>query len=148
MRSAAILTGVGLLGAGGVMMVRAMRGRNGSRIEKAFTIERPAAELYAAWHDPEQLPSIISILDRVEIVADEADRSIAWRGVGCQPTKAGSVTFTRAPGDRGTELRVTLEPRRPSARLALAARVENDLRRFKAKLEAGDVALNGTDVTS
>jgi uncharacterized membrane protein len=147
-RSAAILTGVGLLGAGGLIAARAMRRSDGSRIAKAFTIDRPPAELYAALRDPDRLREVISVLGRVEIVDDEAESRVTWRGVGRQPTKAGSATLIRAPGDRGTELRVTLESRRPLANLELASRVENDLRRFKAQLEAGDIPLNGTDVTA
>ena len=152
----------------------------GTRIEKAFTIERPAAELYAYWRDFSNLPRIMSHLERVEvldelrsrwtakgpggvpatweaeIIADTPGTRIAWRSVGGTIPNAGSVTFTEAPGDRGTELHVEMEWAPPGGPLGKSfaslfggdpgLMVESDLRRFKATMEAGFHAVNGTDV--
>jgi uncharacterized membrane protein len=70
---------------------------------------------------------------------------------------AGSVRFTQAPGDRGTELRLEMEWEPPAGPLGKSFAhlfggdpqliVDTDLRRFKATMEAGSPALNGTDVT-
>ncbi|HYW52837.1 MAG TPA: SRPBCC family protein [Dongiaceae bacterium] len=198
-RPLTLLTGVALLGLG-VSLIRRSLGdgddgsgggtehnRNasvpyghGTRIEKAFTIESPASELYAYWRNFENLPQIMSHLARVEvlddlrsrwtakgpggipvsweaeIVDDTPDRRIAWRSVGGAVPNAGSVTFTEAPGGRGTELHVEIEWAPPGGPLGKSFAglfggdpgliVESDLRRFKATMEAGHYAVNGTDV--
>ncbi len=202
-RPLTLLTGVALLGLGGALISRSVAGaadddgpasgpRNsgaavpygkGTRIEKVFTIDRPAADLYREWRDFEKLPGIMSHLRRVEVVderrshwhahgpaktsaswdaeiiADEPERRIAWRSVGGSVPNAGSVTFAPAPGERGTELRVEMEWLPPGGALGTSFAhlfaggdpgliVEGDLRRFKSKMEAGGVAVNGTDVKS
>ena len=198
-RPLTLLSGVALLGLG-VSLIRRSLGdggdhdsgsgehnRNasvpygsGTRIEKAFTIEAPAAELYAYWRDFEHLPHIMSHLARVEvldggrsrwtakgpggipvsweaeIVDDTPDRRISWRSVGGVVPNAGSVTFTEAPGGRGTELHVEMEWAPPGGPVGKSFAglfggdpgliVESDLRRFKATMEAGHYAVNGTDV--
>ncbi|GAC1572197.1 MAG: hypothetical protein NVS3B7_02760 [Candidatus Elarobacter sp.] len=198
-RPLSFLTGIALLGLGGSLIARSVRGRNrdsrlgprnagasvpyghGSRIEKVFTIDRPAAELYAQWRDFRNLPTIMSHLKEVEviderrsrwhahgpahtaatwdaeIIDDTPGRRIAWRSVGGSVPNAGSVTFTPAPGDRGTELRVEMEWAPPGGPIGASfahllgddpgSIVESDLRRFKSTMEAGHIALNGTDVT-
>jgi uncharacterized membrane protein len=197
-RPLTLLTGVALLGLGVSLIRRSLeaedsgdaRGEHnrnasvpygqGTRIEKAFTIEAPAAELYAYWRNLEHLPHIMSHLAKVEvlddvrsrwtakgpgripvsweaeIVDDTPDRRIAWRSVGGGVPNAGSVTFSEAPGGRGTELHVEMEWAPPGGPLgkSFAAlfggdpglMVESDLRRFKATMEAGHHAVNGTDV--
>jgi uncharacterized membrane protein len=199
LRPLKLVTGVALLGLGGSMIARSLKngdgdssrrphnGRasvpygHGARIEKVFTIMRPADELYDYWRDFGNLPSIMSHLERVEVIDDlrsrwsakgpagfsavwEAEiiddtpgRRIAWRSVGGSIPNAGSVMFTDAPGDRGTELHVEMEWAPPGGALGKSFAhlfgddpgliVETDLRRFKATMEAGYVALNGTDVT-
>jgi uncharacterized membrane protein len=200
-RPLSLLTGVALLGLGVSLITRSLGGsgdsgggsgeRNsdasvpygsGTRIEKAFTIECPADELYAYWRDFSRLPDIMSHLQSVEVVDDlrsrwtakgpanlpaawEAEivddtpgRRIAWRSVGGSVPNAGSVTFTEAPGGRGTELHVEMEWTPPGGPLGKSfaslfggdpgLMVESDLRRFKATMEAGHYAVNGTDVKS
>ncbi len=152
----------------------------GTRIEKAFTIERPARDLYEYWRDLSRLPSIMSHLESVEVVDatrsrwtakgpagvraewtaeiidDTPGERIAWRSTDGSLSNAGSVRFTEAPGDRGTELRLEMEWTPPAGPLGKsfaslfggdpALMVESDLRRFKATMEAGYHAVNGTDV--
>lgn len=153
----------------------------GTRIEKAFTVNRPAAELYAVWRDLENLPNILSHVERVEvlderrsvwyargpkglsasweaeIIDDTPAHRIAWRSVSGSVPNAGSVMFSAAPGDRGTELRVEMEWQPPAGPLGSSFAhlfaggdpgliVETDLRRFKSQMEAGDIFINGTDV--
>ena len=200
-RSLTFLTGIALLGLGGSLIARSLsqdgddsgehaeRNSNasvpygrGTRIEKAFTIECPAGDLYAYWRDLANLPGIMSHLERVEVIDDrrslwtakgpanlpvswEAEiiddtpgERIAWRSVGGMVPNAGSVTFAAAPGDRGTELHVQMEWAPPGGPLGKSFAsvfggdpgliVETDLRRFKATMEAGFPAINGTDVKS
>jgi uncharacterized membrane protein len=197
-RPLTLLTGVALLGLG-VSLIARSAGRDdgepagaehnrdasvpyghGTRIEKAFTIECPAGQLYAYWRDLENLPSIMSHLTRVEdlgggrsrwtakgpggvpasweaeIIDDTPGERIAWRSVGGTVPNAGSVSFTEAPGERGTEVRVEMEWAPPGGALGKSFAslfggdpgliVESDLRRFKATMEAGHYAVNGTDV--
>jgi uncharacterized membrane protein len=196
-RPLTFLTGVALLGLGGSMIVRSVSGNgddaaphnanasvhygHGERIEKAFTIDRPASELYEFWRDLANLPEIMSHLESVEVIDDlrsrwtakgpanfratwEAEiiddtpgRRISWRSAGGMVPNAGSVCFTEAPGDRGTELRLEMEWEPPAGPLGKSFAhlfggdpqliVDTDLRRFKATMEAGSPALNGTDVT-
>jgi uncharacterized membrane protein len=199
-RPISLLTGAALVGLGGSLVARSLadgsdddsdvparNGRasvpygHGTRIEKVFTIMRPAAELYAYWRDFGNLPSIMSHLVDVEVIDDvrsrwtakgpagftavwEAEiiddtpgRRIAWRSVGGRISNAGSVRFTEAPAGRGTELHVEIEWAPPGGALGTSFAhlfgddpgliVETDLRRFKATMEAGSVAINGTDVT-
>jgi uncharacterized membrane protein len=202
-RPLTLLTGVALLGLGVSLIARSAGGEDGdsatgggaernrdasvpygrgTRIEKAFTIECPADELYAYWRNLENLPSIMSHLASVEdlgdgrsrwtakgpggvpaaweaeIIDDAPGERIAWRSVGGTVPNAGSVTFTEAPGERGTELRVEMEWAPPGGPLGKSFAslfggdpgliVESDLRRFKATMEAGYYAVNGTDVKS
>ncbi len=195
-----LLTGAALVGVGGSLIARSLssdrdgdttsrstNGRasvaygSGTRIEKVFTIKRPASELYGYWRDFTNLPSIMSHVERVEVIDDlrsrwtakgpagftavwEAEiiddtpgRRIAWRSVGGTVPNAGTVLFNDAPGDRGTEVHVEIEWAPPGGALGKSFAhlfgddpgliVETDLRRFKATMETGSVALNGTDVT-
>ena len=201
-RPLTLLAGVALIGLGVSLIARSGTGdddesasggfeRNrdasvpygqGTRIEKAFTIECPAAELYAYWRNLENLPNIMSHLASVEdlgdgrsrwtakgpggvpasweaeIIDDTPGERISWRSVEGTIPNAGSVTFTEAPGERGTELRVEMEWAPPGGPLGKSFAslfggdpgliVESDLRRFKSTMEAGYHAVNGTDVKS
>jgi uncharacterized membrane protein len=84
-----------------------------------------------------------------ETTEDVPNERIAWRSVeGSGVRNAGVVEFAPAPGGRGTEVRVTLEYDPPAGRLGQlvaklfgedpATQVREDLRRFKAVMEAGE----------
>jgi uncharacterized membrane protein len=117
---------------------------NGIHVEQAFTINQPAHDLYAFWHDFENLPRIMTHLRSVtvlgdrrshwvanapgiaggkvewdaEIINDEPDTVIAWRSLpGADVDNAGSVRFAPALGDRGTEVRVVLDYIPPAGRV-------------------------------
>jgi uncharacterized membrane protein len=112
-------------------------------------------ELRSRW--TAQGPAHLTATWEAEIVDDSPARRIAWRSVGGTVPNAGSVRFTEAPGGRGTELRLEMEWAPPGGPLGTSLAhligddpglmVDNDLRRFKATMEAGTPALNGTDVT-
>lgn len=85
-----------------------------------------------------------------EIHNERPNELIAWRSKeGSAVDTAGSIHFTPAPGGRGTEVRVTLKYDPPGgqatdriARLfgqAPEQMIQEDLRRFKQLLEAGEV---------
>jgi uncharacterized membrane protein len=84
-----------------------------------------------------------------EIINEEADRLIAWRSTGdAEVDNSGSVRFVDA-GDKGTEVQVTLDYIPPAGKVgAMVAKlfgeepdqtVKEDLRRFKALMEAGEL---------
>jgi uncharacterized membrane protein len=89
-----------------------------------------------------------------EIVADEPGALIAWRSIeGADVDNAGSIRFTPAPAGRGTEVKVLLSYAPPAGRAGGAVasvlgadadrQVREDLRRFKQRMEAGEVAMSG-----
>jgi uncharacterized membrane protein len=92
------------------------------------------------------------ILDwKAEIIEDGPGELIAWRSEpGALVHHAGAVRFRPAPGGRGTEVRLDVEYHPPSSALgrsvarlfgfATEYRVEEDLRRLKQLLEAGETA--------
>ena len=140
----------------------------------AITVLKPPQEVYDFWRGLERLPTFMHHLRSVEwtgegrtrwtanapvkkqvvwdaeLVEDVPGEVIAWRSLpGADVANEGSVRFTPAPGDRGTEVRVRLRYDLPGGRAgALVARVlgeephqqvEDDLRRFKQVLETGEV---------
>ncbi len=164
---------LGLDTAHGQNRVTSVPARSGIRVETAVTIDRPAEELYRFWRDFSRLPQIMSYLQSVacegdrshwvakpvtgipvswdaEIINDRPNELIAWRSLeGSLIGTAGSVHFTRAPGGRGTEVRVNLKFDPPGGRLGLwlarafgadpRQEIREDLRRFKQRMEAGEL---------
>lgn len=85
-----------------------------------------------------------------EIITEEPNRLIGWRSVGdSQIANAGSVRFEPLANGRGTVVKVALSYEPPGGKLgAWLARlfgeepeiqVEEDLRRFKQIMEAGEI---------
>lgn len=85
-----------------------------------------------------------------QIVADRPERLLAWRSLpGADVRNAGWVRFRPAPGGAGTEVTVDLAFQPPFGRLGAAVaamfgedprqQVRDDLRRFKQKLETGEI---------
>jgi len=104
---------------------------------KAVTVRRPVEEVYAFWHDFENLPRFMTHLESVEAhdgrshwvakapagtvewdaetVEDRPNEVIAWRSLpGARVENAGRVTFRPAPGDQGTEVRVEMDANIPA----------------------------------
>jgi uncharacterized membrane protein len=119
--------------------------RKAIKVERTVTIERPRAELYAFWHDFENLPRFMEHLVSVKtsgttsshwvakapagktvewdatIVNDVPDSIIAWKSVGhADVANAGAVNFSDAPGGRGTIVKVTLDYEPPGGRIGAA----------------------------
>jgi uncharacterized membrane protein len=147
------------------------------RIEHVTTINKPIEEVYAFWRNFQNLPRFMRHLESVEttgsgrsrwrakapagttveweadIVAEREPDWIAWQSVpGSGIQNSGAVRFERAPGARGTEVRVQLEYRPPAGTVGRGIawlfgeepdqQVKEDLHRFKQLLETGDVPLS------
>ena len=90
-----------------------------------ITVNRSPEEVQRLWQDPEYRSGYIEGLDT-------------------------RVEFNPAPGDRGTEIHVTLGARAPGGKLGETAakltgalplaKVKDELRRFKQRVETGEVA--------
>jgi uncharacterized membrane protein len=91
----------------------------------AITVNRPREEVQRLWQSSEYRPEYV----------DGAD---------------AAVTFQDAPGDRGTEIHVDLEHQARGGKIGELvgklvgsdplAKVKDDLRRFKAHVETGEIA--------
>lgn len=147
----------------------------GIEVTQSFLINRSAEELYAHWRKFENLPQIMSHLQAVEekgngqshwraeapstyggyvewnaeITSDIPNRRIAWRSLPeSDIDNEGSVEFEKAPGDRGTILRVHLHYAPPAGRVghwiaklfgkSADLQIREDLRRFKRTIELGE----------
>jgi uncharacterized membrane protein len=144
------------------------------KLTSTTTVLQSPAEVYAVWRDLSRLPTFMVHLDEVretgpgrshwrasapfgqtvewdaETTVDEAGGGIAWRSVGdADIQNSGEVLFVPAPGNRGTEVRVTLDYDVPAGALGRAVakyfgeepsqQLDDDLRRFKQVIETGEV---------
>jgi uncharacterized membrane protein len=148
----------------------------GTRITQSLLINKSPEELYAYWRNFENLPNIMRHLESVrvlderrshwvakapriaggevewdaEITADEPNSRIAWRALpGGDVEHRGSIKFVKAPGDRGTNVRVVLEYYPPAGQIGRwiakilgeepEQQIRDDLRNFKRVMEIGEV---------
>jgi len=146
------------------------------RVEKAVTISNKSPEeLYNFWHNLENLPHFMKHLQSVQvidqkrshwvakaplgqsvewdadIIGDIPNQFIAWASAeNADVENSGFVKFIPAPGNRGTEVHVTMEYRLPGGAVASAIaklfgeepeqQIGDELRRFKQLMEAGELA--------
>jgi uncharacterized membrane protein len=145
------------------------------KVEKTVTINKPAEELYRYWHNFENLPTFMKHLKSVkvynekrshwiantplgnsvqwdaDILEDRENEFISWASVeGAEIENSGFVRFTKAPGNRGTEVKVVLEYNPPGGTLAAISaklfgeepeqQIGDELRRFKMLMETGEIA--------
>lgn len=86
-----------------------------------------------------------------EIINEQENELIAWRSLdGSEVANAGSVHFKDAPGDRGTEVKLEIMYTPPGGSVGAfaaklfgedpAGRIHTDLKRVKARIEAGVLA--------
>jgi len=148
----------------------------GVHVAESLLIDKSPEELYAYWRNLENLPQIMSHLKSVqvidsrrshwvatapsiaggqvewdaEITADEENRRIEWQSLpGSSVENRGSVEFLRAPGDRGTGVRVVMDYSPPAGQLGKwiaklfgeepEQQIWDDLRNFKRVMEVGEV---------
>lgn len=150
-------------------------GTIGILIEKFVTVNRSPQQVYDFWRNLENLPKFMRHLETVEMtgentshwkargpagvtlewdaemVADYPGQLILWRSVGeaAMPNE-GTVEFREAPGERGTELKVSIRYYPPGGSAGHAAakltnaisaqQIEEDLKRLKQILETGETA--------
>ena len=141
---------------------------------RSVTVRRPVEEVYAFWRDFTNLPRFMRHLESVtmlderrsrwaakapagrtveweaETTEDRPNELIAWRSLpGADVQNRGEVRFQPAPGDRGTEVRVTLEYDPPFGKLGSKVamlfreepgqQVADDLRHFRQVMETGEL---------
>jgi uncharacterized membrane protein len=94
-----------------------------------------------------------------EIAKDMPNQLIAWRSLeGADVDNSGMVRFDRAPGGRGTEVRVEVVYNPPGGALgagiaklfgeAPEQQIKGDLRRLKQVLEVGEVVHSDSSIHS
>lgn len=149
-------------------------------VTTSVTINRPKNEVYEFWRNFENLPQVFSHLESVrlegnrshwraklparlqlewsaQIEEDRPNELISWRSLpGGLLQNHGRVSFRSAPGDRGTELHVTLgfEPLGGAVGAAFARlfgglpvqQLRADLKRAKQILETGSVTRSDASV--
>ncbi|MFN7927941.1 MAG: SRPBCC family protein [Blastocatellia bacterium] len=144
------------------------------RVQHAVTINRPPEELYRFWRDFQHLPRFMKHLEAIqvtgekqshwvargplgttvewdaEIIEDRPNEVIAWRSVeGSTVENTGAVRFERAPGGRGTMVRVRMQYNPPAGVVGATVakllgedpdwQIKDDLRRFKQLMETGEI---------
>jgi uncharacterized membrane protein len=152
--------------------VTSVRHKRGLRIEKSVNINRPPEELYRYWRNFENLPRFMQHLESVRVqdhrshwvVKAPAGRTvewdaeihheienelIAWRSLeNADINNAGSVSFQKAPGGRGTQVKVVINYEPPGGILAAKIaklwgerpelQLQHSLRQFKQLMETGE----------
>lgn len=144
-------------------------------ITETFTIYKYRHDVYNFWRQLENLPQFMKHLSTVrqldnrrshweatipgglgtveweaEIVNEQPNAALAWRSLpGSEIENHGEVTFSEAPGGKGTEVQATIYYRAPAGAIgkgvakllnpALAQMVREDLRRFKQLMESGEI---------
>jgi uncharacterized membrane protein len=147
----------------------------GIHVVRAVTIDRLVEDLYNFWHDPTNLPQVFSFVESVlvtyqdrahwtiklpggniteldvEVYTDTPNEVISWRSLPDSEMQfAGSVRFKTAPGNRGTEVQLTIEFVPPAGALGKAVinlfgeapqqYFGQFLREFKQVMETGEKA--------
>lgn len=146
------------------------------RVSKAVTISNKSPEeLYAYWHNLENLPTFmkhlqsVTVIDQTrshwvanapmgqsvewdaDIIGDIPGQFIAWASAeNADVENSGFVKFVPAPGDRGTEVHVTMEYKIPGGAVTATlakltgeepeVQLTDELHRFKQLMEAGEIA--------
>lgn len=142
---------------------------------RSVTINRPRAVLFAFWSDfrnlPRFMPSVLSVTDagngqsawaikgpagseiaiRTEPADIEENATIGWRSVeGSDIRTEGRVTFSDAPGNRGTIVTCDIAYHPPGGDLGRGVakllgtepdvQARHELKRFKMLMETGEIA--------
>jgi uncharacterized membrane protein len=150
------------------------RGAGVIRVAQAVTINRSPEEIYRYWRDFQNLPRFMKHLESVrttgdrrshwvakapagrtvewdaEITEDRPNELIAWRSLeGADVDSVGAVRFERAPGGRGTVVKVEMRHSPPAGAVGatvgkllgegLEWEIKNGLRRFKQLMEVGEI---------
>ncbi len=123
--------------------------KNFSRFMAHVNAVREEDETRSHWYV--KGPGGIELEWDAEIINDQPNELIAWRSVDSPSVEStGSVRFERARGERGTLIHVSLNYLPPAGALGAAiaklmgeepeTQIQDDLRRLKQLLEAGEIA--------
>jgi uncharacterized membrane protein len=149
---------------------------SGVHVSCSYLINKSPQVLYSFWRNFENLPQFMTHLESVrvtglqhshwvakapslyggyvewdaEITAEEPDAYIAWRSVsGSDITHEGSIRFTKALGDRGTNVSVAMKYKPPFGQVGRwiaklfgeepHQQLNDDLRQFKRLMELGEL---------
>ncbi|HEX2911291.1 MAG TPA: SRPBCC family protein [Chloroflexia bacterium] len=153
----------------------------GIRVKKSVAINSSPEEAYNFWHDFSNLPRFMSHLEAVqvlgegrshwkakapakasvewdaEVTRDIPNELISWRSLeNADIPNSGTVHFERAPGNRGTFVKVEMQYDPPAGKLgALVAKlfgeepeqqVQDDLRAFKQMIETGEILYSDSTI--
>ena len=147
-----------------------------SHLDRAITINKRAEEVYRFWRDFSNLPRVTRSVEAVrelgdgrshwrvrtpagiaiewdaEITDERENERLAWRSISGPINHHGAIAFRRAPGNRGTELHVTLAYEPPAGAIGSSMawlldgtwerRIQDDLRRCKQFLETGEIPIS------
>ena len=152
-------------------------GNKGVHAKASCVVNRSPEEVYSFWRNFENLPRFMKHLESVEdrgdgrshwaakgpagstveweatIIADVPGEVITWRSLeGSDVDHAGAVRFERAPGGRGTIVKVNIQYDPPAGVIGATVaklfgeepeqQLDDDLRRFKQVLEIGEVVVS------
>jgi uncharacterized membrane protein len=152
-------------------------GNPGIHASGTCIVNRPPDEVYSFWRNFENLPRFMRHLESVTelgdgrshwtvkgpagmtvewdatIIADVPGEVITWRSLeNADVDNAGAVRFERAPGGRGTIVKVNLQYNPVGGVIGSAVaklfgeepsqQLDDDLRRFKQVLEIGEVVVS------
>ena len=152
-------------------------GSQGVHAKASCVVNRDPEEVYSFWRNFENLPRFMRHLESVEdhgdgrsrwaakgpagstvewdatIIADVPGEVITWRSLeGADVDNAGAVRFERAPGGRGTIVKVNIQYNPPAGVIGATVaklfgeepeqQLNDDLRRFKQVLEVGEVVVS------
>jgi len=152
-------------------------GNQGIQAKGACVVNRPPEEVYNFWRNFQNLPRFMRHLEAVEdlgdgrshwvakgpggmnvewdatIIADVPGEVITWRSLeNSDVDHAGAVRFERAPGGRGTIVKVNFQYNPIAGVLGATVaklfgeepeqQLDDDLRRFKQVMEVGEVVVS------
>jgi uncharacterized membrane protein len=143
------------------------------RVAQSLTVNRSPEELYRYWRNFQNLPRFMKHIESAwetgggrshwvakapagrtvewdaEIIEDRPHELIAWRSLeGSDVEQVGSVRFERAPGGRGSIVKVEMRYRPPAGVVGATVakllgkdpgrQIKDGLRRFKQIMESGE----------
>lgn len=152
-------------------------GNQGIHAKASCIVNREPMEVYQYWRNFENLPRFMKHLESVEettegrsrwtakgpagtrveweavMVADDPGRVITWRSLeDSDVDNAGAVRFERAPGGRGTIVKVNIQYNPPGGVIGKTVaqlfgeepeqQLDDDMRRFKQMMEVGEVVVS------
>ena len=165
---------VAIAGVGVYVAITRQRNKAAVELTAATTIQKPPQAVFAYWRRLDNLPAFMAHLEDVRVIDNKTSHwratapfgrtvewdaeitdeltgeRISWRSTaGADVHNEGTVRFSAAPGDRGTEVYLRMSYQVPGGGLGAGLaryfgeephqHVDDDLRRLKQVLETGEV---------